>query len=87
MNGYMLLYLGYMYQFCALGYIVVCLVTFLYAWLHVSFFLVTSIVHLGLITCVYACIWLVTHLLCMLMFACGQVYNDLVVFVMLEVMV
>jgi len=48
--------------------------------------LVTSIVHLCLITCVYACVWLVRNFLCMLMFTCGQVYNDVMVVVMHEVM-
>lgn len=49
--------------------------------------LVSSIIRLCLITSIYACVWLVTHCLYMLMFACGQVYNDVVVVVMHEVVV
>ena len=64
------------------GYILVCLVTCI-----IIVDLVTSVVRLCLIVCVYACVWLVTHCLCMLMFACGQVYNNAVVVFMHEVMV
>jgi len=66
----------------SLGYILVYLVMCI-----ILVVLVSSIVRLYLITCVYACVWLVTHCLCMLMFACGQVYNDVVVVVMHEVVV
>jgi len=37
MNGYMLIYVAYMYHFSMFGHIPTCLVTFLYAWLRVSF--------------------------------------------------
>lgn len=65
-----------------LRYILICLVTSI-----ILIGLVTSIVHLCLIICVYACVWWITHCLCMLMFACGQVYNDVMVAFMHEVVV
>ena len=50
--------------------------------------LISSIVHSCLIICIYAYVWKVMHHLCMLMFACGQVYSDIVmVVVMSEVVV
>ena len=88
MTSHILLYVSYLYHFA-------CVVTFSYVWLHscmigTCIILVgslTSIVCLCLITCVYACVWLVTHCLCMSVFACAQVYIDVVVVVMHEVLV
>lgn len=75
MIGYMLLYVSYTYHF-------VCLVTCI-----VLISLVSIIVHLCLILGVYVCLWLITNCLCMLMFACGQVYNGVMVVVTHEVVV
>ena len=88
MNGYISFYVAYMLLYvaslhpCMLVFILVCLIT-----CTSLVGLVTSIVHLCLITCVYACAWLVTHCLCMLMFAYGQVYSDVMVVFMHEVIV
>jgi len=66
----------------SLGYILVCLVTCI-----ILVGLVSSIICFCLITCVYACVWLFMNYLCMLMFSCGQVYNDVVFVFMHEVVV
>lgn len=76
--------------------IVVCLVTLLQVWLHSCMLgrmyhscrLISNIIHSCLTICVYAYVCMVMHCSCMLMFACGQVYSDIMmVVVMHEVMV
>jgi len=37
------------------------------------------------VECVIMSVWLIIHFLCMLVFTCGQLYNDIVVVVMYEV--
>ena len=39
------------------------------------------------VECVFMSVWLIVHCLCMLVFTCGQVYSDVVVVVMHEVIV
>jgi len=64
-------------------YILVCLVTCI-----ILVGLVTSIYHLCLIACIHACVWLLTHFLCTLLFACSHVYSGVMITVVMhEVMV
>jgi len=66
-----------------IGYILVCLVACI-----ILAGLISSIVHSCLIICVYAYVWMVKHCLCMFMVACGQVYSEvMMVVVMHEVVV
>jgi len=82
MNGYMSIYVAYMYRCSILGYILVCLVACI-----ILVGLISSMVHSFLIICAYVHVYLVTYCLCMFTFSCGQEYSDVVVVVMHEVMV
>lgn len=65
------------------GYILVCLVA-----CTILASLILSIVHSCLVTCVYAYVWMVMHRLCMFMFACDEVYSEVMMVVFMhEVMV
>ena len=81
MTGYILIYVAYMYHHSMIDYILVCWV----ACIIISG-LISSIVH-SLTIRVYAYVWMVMHQLCMFMSTCGQVYNDVMVVVMHEVVV
>jgi len=86
MTSYILLHVAYMLILCRL-------LTFLYVRLHSCKFdymyqscrLITRIDRLCSTTCIYSYVQLIWHCLCMLMVACGNVYNGVMVFVMHEV--
>jgi len=82
MISYMSIYVTCMYHCSMFGYILVLFVACIILASSIS-----SIVHSFLIICSYAYVQLVTYFLCMFMFACGQVYNDVVVVVLHEVVV
>jgi len=89
MNGYMSTYVTYMYHWSMFGCNPACwLHSCMLGYMYHSCRLISSIVHSCLIICVYAYVWMVMNHLCMLMFACGQVYSDvMMVAVMHEVVV
>jgi len=88
MIGYMLLYAAYMLLY------VTWLHSCMYDFIHV--FLFACIIHVGLVSSIIcsclivyvcACVWFVMHYLCIFMFSCGKVYNDVMVVIMHEVVV
>ena len=79
--AYILLNVAWLHP-CMVCFILVCFITCI-----ILIGLLSSIIHSCSIIRFYACLLLVTHCLCMLMFACGQVYNDVMLVFMHEVMV